>query len=282
MATREEIVQVLRAVQADPAPATRMGAPDPSFDSAGRARTLPSARVRLLLFADEPMFREGLLRLLEGYPDLEVVGWSDSPVSAALLTAERRPDVVLAAVSSPEHVASLRTRLPAIPVLVLAPIDEPERVEQILAAGATGVLSRRASVEEVVDVLHVVRRGLHVWPASGDDVQPPAPEENEVQLVAEPLDEGAVANPPVRTNEPPQVALLTKRETEIVQLIVDGYSVKQVATRCGIAMQTAKNHIHHIMGKVGASTRLQLYAWAKDQGFRETRPLLPGNGNSVG
>jgi DNA-binding NarL/FixJ family response regulator len=211
-------------------------------------------RVRLLVATDEPLLRSGLLHGLRDHPWVQVVGWGHRPEALRRLVAECGAEVVLAAVGDCAERARVVRALDGVPLLVLGDDDAVEPA----GAAVVGRLSRRADVDELAAAVVAVRVGLAVNVGAGSidaAVDPP-----EVVDLAEPA-----------TN----AGILTPRERQIVQLLVDGLSVKQVASRLGIAMQTAKNHIHHVMTKVGVSTRLQLYAWAKDHGFTETAPLAP-------
>lgn len=211
-------------------------------------------RVRLLVATDEPLLRSGLLHGLRDHPWVQVVGWGHRPEALRRLVAECAAEVVLAAVGDCAVRARVVRALDGVPVLVLG-----DDVVEPAGAAVVGRLSRRADVDELAAAVVAVRAGLAVNVGS-------APIEAEVDPSPEVVDLAE----PVAT-----AGILTPRERQIVQLLVDGLSVKQVASRLGIAMQTAKNHIHHVMGKIGVSTRLQLYAWAKENGFTETAPLAP-------
>jgi DNA-binding NarL/FixJ family response regulator len=219
------------------------------------AAALAPDRVRVLVVTDEPLLRIGLLHALRSHPWVQVVGWGQRPDALPGLVADCGAHVVLAAVADGVEWARLADALAGVPLLVLTDDESAPRT----ADASVGRLSRRAGVDEIAAAVVAVRAGLAVGTSAGPAPGGmPAPE---VVDLVEPA--GTVA------------AVLTPREREIVQLLVDGMSVKQVASRLGIAMQTAKNHIHHVMGKVGTSTRLQLYAWAKENGFTETASLVP-------
>jgi DNA-binding NarL/FixJ family response regulator len=228
--------------------------------------------VRVLVATDEPLLRAGLLHALRGHPWVQVVGWGHRPEGIRRLVAETGAEVVVCALGA-AAVARLTAAAPRTPVLALRDADG---AADHPACGAAGVLSRQPTVDELVAALLAVRVGLVVRRPT--DVESPGVES---PGVASP---GEVEGAPEDTlpvvvdlveHDTVTGEVLTPRERQVVQLLVDGLSVKQVASRLGIAMQTAKNHIHHVMGKVGASTRLQLYAWAKENGFSETQPLAP-------
>lgn len=288
---RDEIIRALRDASV----------PDCAAGVIGQDIATGREAVRLLLVADEPIFREGLLRLLDRYPTVHVAGWTDRVATAALMAPTHQPEALLVCVHPMTQVHDLARQLPGTPILALLPAPTMGDVAAATAAGVCGILDRTAEIDDIVEALRVVRRGLVVHPpvtnvavpatgAAGpappdEEQKPPDAADEEANLVVAAHNEAVNGNGVVNGNgivsraangAAPDLGLLTPRERQILQLLVDGYSVKQVASRLGIAMQTGKNHIHNIMSKVGASTRLQLCAWANDHGMHPSRPLLPG------
>ena len=296
---RDEIIRALRDAAV---PVAAPGEAAQAADGPGAAAAT-GAGIRLLLLADEPIFREGLLRLLDRYPAVRVVAWTDRVDTAVLMAPTHCPDALLACVHPMAQVHHLARQLAGTPILALVPAPTMDDIVAATAVGVRGVLDRTAEIDDIVEALRVVRRGLVVHPpvAAGAEMlvaedmgvdpahpgeEPAHPGKGPAGLEVEAVPAGDEERPLVAVNGngvgpragnglAPDLGLLTPREREILQLLVDGYSVKQVASRLGIAMQTGKNHIHNIMSKVGASTRLQLCAWANDRGMHPSRPLLP-------
>lgn len=235
--------------------------------------------LRVLLVCGEPLLRSALVDCLATAPVATAVTWTDD---LSVATADHSDiDVVLAVEHRLPRLARLVGAV-ACPILVVTHADSPEDVDAVVELGVAGVVGLDASAQTVVDALLAVRHGLRLRVAVGP--APPAVlclDHSPVETDGDDLDLGSVA---MAASDLP----LTAREREIVQMIVDGFSVKQIASRLGIALQTAKNHVHHAMGKVGASTRLQLYQWAREHGFDHTRAeasadasrnrLAPGTG----
>lgn len=260
---REAVARALRAAQEGDLP------PRPT------SLAVADEVVRLLLVVDEPIFREGLLRLLAPLAHVRVAAWSDHAQAVSLLAQEHSIDVLLVCLQDEDAGPSLARQLPHLPVVTLVAAPSRDYVAAAVDSGVLSVLDRGSDVVDIVAAVRAVRHGLVVHSAllrNGHD-EPPS----EVE-VATTTQQPPVPDPvPAVTSDAPPVTVLTKRESEIVQLLVDGYSIKQVASRLGIAMQTAKNHVHNIMTKVGASTRVQLCSWAREHGIQESRPLLNGN-----
>ena len=198
--------------------------------------------IRLVLVDDHPVVRAGLRALLEGQPDLTVVGEATGATSARDLVRATRPDLVLMDLnlgSGPggaEVTATLRS-LPDPPqVLVLTTYDTEADILAAIDAGAAGYLLKDAPPE---DLFRAVR-----GTAQGETVLAPA--------VAARLVRRAAAPGPV----------LTEREVEILDLLARGLSNKELARRLLVSEATVKSHLSHIYPKLGVDTRAAAVATA--------------------
>lgn len=281
---REEIVRALRDVGA-PASSAQADSPDAAADLGDKGEARP---LSLFVLADEPIFREGLLRLFARFPFVRVTGWTDRVTTALLMGSVKEADAAVVCLHPAEQVYDLAREIPDVPLLMLIAAPTLTNVAAANAAGVLGVLDRTTEIDDIVEAVRVVRRGLVVHPFIAADASSCATAPPDDVLVR--IDESTSASSPEKTAVAaqhqvklgaPELSVLTPREREILQLLVDGHSVKQVASRLGIAMQTGKNHIHNIMTKVGASTRLQLCAWANANGIQATRPLLHSSSGAV-
>lgn len=197
-----------------------------------------------MLGVSSPIFRAGLSRVLANQAEIAVVGWYDSEAALLLAASEKGPDVVLVAFDPLRRACELADQLSA-PVVALTWSAGDADVLLALRCGVRGLLSASVSPEQLVEALIGASRGMLTYPDGWE------------RGVAERLEWRAS-----RASE-----VLTPRERETVQMVVDGCTSREMAERMGIATQTAKNHLHHVMSKLGVSTRLQLYAWAREQGF---------------
>jgi DNA-binding NarL/FixJ family response regulator len=201
--------------------------------------------IRLVLVDDHPVVRAGLRALLEGQPDLTVVGEADGADSAASVVRATGPDVVLMDLNlgtgpgGAETTAALR-RLPDPPrVLVLTTYDTEADILAAIEAGASGYLLKDAPPEEVFRAV----RGT----ARGETVLAPA--------VAARLVRRAASPGPV----------LTEREVEVVELLARGLANRDLARQLLVSEATVKSHLSHIYAKLGVDTRAGAVAKAIEQ-----------------
>ena len=218
------------------------------------------AAIRVLLADDQGLFREGLHTLLALQPELAVVGEAANGEEALALAASLRPDVVLMDVQMPvlDGVAAtrrLRAEQPECRVILLTTFDDDEYVFEGLRAGAVGYLLKDAPSARLVDAIRAAARGESF-------LQPSVA----AKVVAEftRLAGQAPASPPA---SPPLAEPLTEREIEILRLVAGGASNKEIAAQLFLAEGTVKNHVTNILGKLGASGRLQAVNRARELGL---------------
>lgn len=210
---------------------------------------------RVLLADDHRLVREGLRRTL-GDAGIEVVGEAEDGQQALALTVERRPDVVLMDITMPAMdgvtvTRRLRSRAPATRVVMLTMHDDEELLQQAMAAGAVGYLLKDAGGAEVVDA---------VWRAHAEG-----------NAGASTMGAGApLQQPEAPSTEPPPE--LSDRELEVLQLLADGRSPREVASQLFISPKTVRNHLSHIYAKLGVSDRSQAIV----AGLRHQLIDLPG------
>ncbi|HEY4304625.1 MAG TPA: response regulator transcription factor [Gemmatimonadaceae bacterium] len=201
---------------------------------------------RIALLADVRFYREGLVRALERCPEIHMVG--SAPVNTAgfeLLTTTT-PEFVLCEIGAarlPETVDSILDALPSAKVVVIAIGDEELNAVACAEAGAAGYVSCEASIEDLIATIECVARGE--FPCSA----------RVASLLARRLRSLAVRDTPADATP-----TLTAREWQIVRLLEDGLSNKEIAGNLGIVVSTVKNHVHHILEKTQASRRTQAAA----------------------
>lgn len=184
----------------------------------------------VLILGEDPLARGGLAVLLGGESGIVVLGQSSPGAEALAVAAGLQPDAVLWDLGvSPRSVPDGLGSLSAVVVLA---VDE-ELAAQALAAGARGALPREAGGARIAAALRAASRGLLTVDESfaGALLRPQAP-------AAEPL-----------------VDPLTPREIEVLQLLAEGLSNKEIGGRLGISESTAKFHVNAILGKIGAQGR---------------------------
>lgn len=217
---------------------------------------MPDA-IRLLLVDDQRLMRDGLRTLLDLEPDLEVAGEASNGQEALDTYATLRPDVVLMDVRMPvldgvEATRRLRSQWPDARVIILTTFDDDEYVFEGLRAGALGYLLKDVSVEELAGSIRTVMAG-------GVLIEPSVAR----KVVAEFARLAAVSPRPVPALEEP----LSERELEILQLLAQGMTNREIARQLFLAEGTVKNYVTNILGKIGARDRTQAALRAHELGI---------------
>jgi DNA-binding NarL/FixJ family response regulator len=213
-----------------------------------------SARIHVLLADDHALFRKGLANLLRAEPDFEVVGEAADGQEAIAKAISLRPDVVLMDVRMPrlsglEAARQILSTLPQTKILMLSMSDDEEAVFEAVRNGAQGYLLKTASPDELFEALRGIVRGEA--PISGS-------------LAVKLLREFArVAHEPAAP-APPQT-VLSRRENEVLALVADGKTNKEIATVLNLAENTVKNCVKKILEKFHLENRVQAAVFALRQ-----------------
>jgi len=204
---------------------------------------------------DQGMVRSGLISLLEGDPDVTVVGEASDGAQAVAVVRRTDPDVVLMDIRMPELDGLSATRQLVAHgvrsrVLVLTTFDLDEYVFEALRSGASGFLLKDAPVEELLSALRVVSRG--------DAVLSPA-------VTRRVIEEFAATRPAARTQPSPD---LTPRELEILRYLGRGLSNAEIATDLVLSESTVKTHVSRVLLKLGLRDRVQAVIYAYECGLQ--------------
>ena len=203
-----------------------------------------SAAIRTLLVEDETLVRQGIRKLLELDPRIEIAAEAADGEEALRRIAEVRPDVVLLDVRMPKLdglgvLRALRDRPGAPPCLVLTTFDDRALALEAIREGARGYLRKDVTLAELVTAVETLAAGgTHLQPA----------------LTAALL-EGARAHPLPSAPAPVLVEPLTPRETEVLRLMAAAYTNREIAEALGTAEGTVKIHVSNILAKLGARDR---------------------------
>ena len=211
--------------------------------------------IRVLLCDDHALVRSGLHKLLEGEPDLEVVGEAANAGEALERARTDRPDVLLLDVVMPgrsgiDALPGILAAAPATKVLMLSMQDDPAYVRQAFAAGASGYVLKDAADTELVEAIHTVADGRrYVHPLLGARLATTqAPVENETARDA-----------------------LSEREHEVLQLLALGHTNQEIARMLFVSVRTAETHRARISHKLGVKTRAELVQYALNSGELELK-----------
>jgi DNA-binding NarL/FixJ family response regulator len=202
--------------------------------------------IDIIIADDHEVVRAGLKSLLSG-TDIRIVAEASDGNAAFKLASKHKPDLVLLDVRMPEGdglncLARIKLDLPDLPVVMFSAFDNPTYVARAVALGASGYLLKGASRDEIIKAIHTAASGETTW------------SRDELRRVT-----GALAAP---RNGSDHDVPLTKRESEVLKQLAFGLTNKEIAQSLGISYETVKEHVQHILRKVGVSDRTQAAVWA--------------------
>ncbi len=206
-------------------------------------------KIKVLLADDHPLILEGLKKILDLEPDIEVVGLACNGLEAIQMVEKYKPNVVLLDINMPEYdgiraCTEITEKIPDTKIIALTVCEEEEKVVKILKAGAKGYFLKDVNPDKLLDaVRNVVKGQSFIHPKIADKVLS--------QLTD-------IVNNKDKKKEHP----LTIREIEVVKLIAEGLTNKEIAQKLFISEKTVKNHITNILRKLELRDRTQAALWA--------------------
>ena len=225
--------------------------------------------IRVLIADDHALLREGLRKILEMEPDMCVVGEAVDGLDVIEKARALRPDVVLMDINMPNGGGLNATRticeqIPGVDVIVLTIHDDDEYIIELVNAGAKGYMLKDVDPARVVEAIRRVREGEAFIPTN---LMTKVFQEFRRRSAAEALERGS-EHPATAAHARQEAAHrgerdpLTERELEILQLIVDGRTNKEIAQALFISEKTVKNHVTNILRKLDLSDRTQAAVYA--------------------
>lgn len=214
--------------------------------------------IHVLIADDQALFREGLDTLLSVHKDIEVVGQASNGQEAVDMAMQLRPDVILMDMQMPilngvGATRRLKKSLPECRIIVLTTFTDNETIFEALRAGAVGYLLKDVGSAQLADSVRATARGETIL-----DPSVAAKVVQEFSRVSSLV--------PAKSSEVlPEP--LSEREIELLGLIASGFSNKEIAEALFITEGTVKNHITHILGKLGVRDRTQAVLKAKELGL---------------
>ncbi len=210
--------------------------------------------IRLLVVDDHPIFRHGLISVLQQYPEFEVVGQATNGVEAVAEASKLQPDIIIMDIRMPggngvEATIALQQRLSQVKVLILTVSDREDDLFTAIKAGAKGYLLKSVGLQELIDSIRLV--------ANGEAIVSPS---MAVRLLEEFKQSGQD-----RANKDPRG--LSPREKEVLQLIAQGGSNKEIADNLFISETTVKAHLRSILEKLHVRNRAEAVALAMANGL---------------
>ena len=227
-------------------------------ESGQAARQEPSERqaIPVLVVEDNRLLREGIVSILNRQSDLQVVAVAEDAHAAVSRASETKPRVVLLDAGLGDNdshglVEHITRELPGVRVVVMDVLPEPEDIVQFVRRGAAGFVVKEASVDVFLATIRSV--------AEGAEVLPPALATPLLSHIAD----HAAARPSASLR---RAARMTKREREVIGLIAEGMSNKEIARRLHLSTHTVKSHVRNILEKLALHSRLQVAAYAHEVG----------------
>ena len=211
-----------------------------------------TATTRVLIVDDHRMFGELVAHLLDGQPDFEVIGIAEDAAQALARARAEHPDVVIVDYRLPGSdgvvlAQRLRSDLPDVGLVMLTGDNDDALLRAALSAGCAGFVRKDETTQELVRVVRAVRN-------------------REPAILPETV---------ARLASPPSAAArrrgLTARELEVLRLLADGASTHVIAERLFVSLNTARNHVQRVIGKLGAHSRLEAVAIATRSGLLDSR-----------
>ena len=209
--------------------------------------------INILIADDHAIVRTGLRALLRSEPGLQLVGEATGGYEAIELVGKTHPDILILDLSMPDLdgiavTRQLKPQYPDLRILILTVHEDEAMLREAIRAGASGYIVKHAAEAELIAAIHTIRRGdLYVDPAM--------------------LRVLLVESPKPRTEQPASPDPLTPRETDVLKLIVQGYTNRQVGEELGISVRTVEGHRANLLEKLGLRTRVELVRYARDRGL---------------
>lgn len=219
-------------------------------------------RIHVFIADDNRLLREGLVSMLSEQGDIVVVGTAPGGQEAITQINSLIPDVALIDIGMPdkdglEVTQTLHQTAPGVKVIIFGMIDLTEEIMSCIEAGAVGYVLKEASFEILVETIRSVYRGEYLC----------SPRMT-VSLFTR-ISELAFERMPKMDRSPVN---LTHRELEIINLIAEGLTNKDIAQRLFIETQTVKNHVHNILDKLQLYNRLQAVQYARERNLLKKQP----------
>jgi DNA-binding NarL/FixJ family response regulator len=212
--------------------------------------------IKIVLADDHKILREGICSLVKGFPDMEVIGEAADGRTVLKLVKDLSPDIVIMDISMPDLNGIDATRRitaehPKVKVIALSMHYDKQFVSEIFKAGASGYLLKDCAFDELEHAIRVViENKTYINPQIAS-------------LVVESL----VNQPSAINNGSQSYSLLTEREREVLQMISEGNSTKQIASKLNVSAKTIESHRRQVMGKLNIRNVAELTKFAIREGI---------------
>lgn len=223
---------------------------------ASSRKPTPGKSIALVLIDDNRLLREGLITMIHAQPGFKVLAASADADEALVKVREANPDVVLIDFGLEDHdslsiTATVHAEVPGAKVIVMGLLRAQEEVAQYVRAGASGFVMKDASFEQFLRTMRDVAAGERILPTQLTD-----------SLFTQ-IARNVASKPKARVME---AVRLTTRERQVIDLLGEGLSNKEIASRLHIAVHTVKSHVHNVLEKLALHSRLEVAAFSHASG----------------
>jgi DNA-binding NarL/FixJ family response regulator len=217
-----------------------------------------NGRVQILLADEQSLFREAVRLAVESEDDFEVVAEARDGLEAAAAAEQTSPRIAVLNAHLPrsdgiQTAWLIRQRVPECDVVIVSAREDRRLLERALEVGARGFVTKSAPMSELLSVMRAVERGETLVPST---------------MLGELL-RGLMRRRNEQDDAFRRISRLTRREREVLHLLVDGAGTEAIATALVISPQTARTHIQHILSKLGVHSRLEAAALVNEGGVRD-------------
>ena len=211
-------------------------------------------KLKILLAEDHRILREGLKRLIDEQPNMEVIGEAEDGIDAWQKACEWEPDIILMDVSMPrmngaDATAKIRELCPQVQVIALTAHRASAYLNQMLKAGASGYVLKQAAFDELLDAILTVSKGGRYIDRASQELMLNAPPEN------------------ITWKGDTQGKPLSEREIQVISLVANGYTNKEIANKLAISVKTVESHKANSMQKLDLKSRAEIVDYARFRGW---------------
>ena len=209
--------------------------------------------INILVVDDHAVVRAGLRAVIQSDPDLNIIAEATGGLEALSLIEKTQPDVIVLDLSMPDMdgimvTKEVHARYPGIRILILTVHEDEAMLREVMRSGASGYILKHAAEDDLIEAIKLIMQGdIYV-----DQKMLPSlighetGSKTKLDIAAEPL---------------------SPREVDILKLIVDGYTNRQMGDELGISIRTVEGHRANIYGKLGLHSRVELVRYAKEHGL---------------
>jgi two-component system nitrate/nitrite response regulator NarL len=212
--------------------------------------------IKILIVDDHAIFREGLKAILAKNSDLLVVGEADDGDKAVTEAVKLQPDIVLMDINMPhgglQATKDILTKMPEMKILMLSISEKEDDLHEAVKAGARGYVIKGVGIEELVGSIKSVAAGAAIFTPV---------------MASKLLDSFSSTQKKSRDN-----ISLTEREVEVLKLVSDGATNKEIAARLFVSEPTVKTHLRNILGKLHLKNRSQAAVYASQKEWLDNPP----------